>query len=146
MKHRRLLPSFWTLTNEERQTYLESELQTILTQVIESTDFSIGLEDSLLRMGVDSLQGVEIKNRIESEYRIALEDVEILELSVRKIGALMLEQLQHDEPELAGLEKGVHTASPDVDDPSRQDRLMEQLDQLSEAELDAMLAQLLKSR
>jgi NADPH:quinone reductase-like Zn-dependent oxidoreductase/acyl carrier protein len=100
----------------------------------------LDLQQNLTEMGMDSLMAVELKNRIELNLGLALPMVKILEgPSVAELARQVLDQL-HTAP----ANEAVPEAKPSRDDEQKEaERLLAQLDQLSEAEVDTLLTDLL---
>jgi malonyl CoA-acyl carrier protein transacylase/SAM-dependent methyltransferase len=78
----------------QRQELLESALRARIAKVLRLSPSRIDVHQPLTRMGMDSLMGVELKNSIESELRVAVPLIELMRNgTVSHLAALLLGSL-----------------------------------------------------
>jgi polyketide synthase 12/myxalamid-type polyketide synthase MxaB/epothilone polyketide synthase D len=112
---------------EERRQLLESHLRAQVARVVGMSASKLDVQQPLNRLGIDSLMAVELKNRIELDLGTTIPVAKLLQgPSV----ALLTDELLASLP-----------ASPSEDDAAKVAQLLDQLDQLSEDEVKAILEQ-----
>ncbi len=112
---------------EERRQLLESHLRAQVARVVGMSASKLDVQQPLNRLGIDSLMAVELKNRIELDLGTTIPVAKLLQgPSV----ALLTDELLASLP-----------ASSSEDDAAKVAQLLDQLDQLSEDEVKAILEQ-----
>jgi acyl carrier protein len=117
-------------------------LQTYLNSLAAKTMGVSNLDSHqpLNELGLDSLMAVEIKNRIESDLGLVVPMVKLLQgPSLAQLGAYVLEHVAALEPSTAPKP----TLAPETERQPAAQQLLAQLDQLSDDQVDALLADLL---
>lgn len=109
-------------THEERKTFLQSQIQEVLAQVMRLEASQLAPGQSLNSLGIDSIMAVELKTYIEDNIGVTLSIVDFLQ------GATLSDLA---EKLLAGLE---------LENESRLDDLLGEIESLSEEEVEALLA------
>ena len=102
----------------------------------------VELETPLTQMGLDSLMAIELKNRLEKETAVSLPMSEILGgPTLSQLAGSILRQLEGGsshppiEDQIQPVESAMVQAAPS-------EELLEQIDEMSEAEIDRMLLEL----
>jgi aryl carrier-like protein len=96
----------------------------------------------LNELGLDSLMTVELKNRIEQEAGVSLPTMELMRgPSLSKLAQLVLEQISGPTA-AAGTRPApqIRPAPPQADEAHSAESLLEKVDQMSEEEVDKLLA------
>jgi hypothetical protein len=99
-------------------------------------------------MGMDSLMALELKNRLEAEVGVAIPVVSIIEgITIDGLVSQILAELQTEFPTAVGHEvAGVQATVSELENLTNSTQCaLENLDVLSEAQIDAMLAELEES-
>ena len=156
----------------DRYEIIEGFVQEKLAQVLGLPDaHAINVEQGLFDLGLDSLMAVELRNWIEGELRVNLPIVELMQgPTVTRVAEVLLAQLapaaEGVPADLPKVEVGKNGAVPvsavrasngHVGDTvatngethrpeEKPDELLENLDQLSDAEVDSMLEALLAEK
>lgn len=146
---------------EERKEVLRSLLCDKLARVLGSSAAQLDADKPLTELGLDSLMAVELRNWIEGELSVNLPIVELMQgLSASGLAGVLLDQLDKDA---SAAQRADHVAqpvetAPAADEQAAQhdhelngaddetisaqgaDELLERLDDLSDHEVDALLA------
>jgi acyl-CoA synthetase (AMP-forming)/AMP-acid ligase II/aryl carrier-like protein len=126
----------------ERRPLMEAYLREQVARVLRTTPASVDPGQPLLTLGLDSLMGVELKQRIEVDLVVALPLSKL-----HQVGSLadLAEWLSERAPTGPVAENGaaVPTALVDRADGVDAQRLLGELDRLSDAEVDRLLSSLL---
>jgi acyl carrier protein len=145
----RIIDQISGLATEERPAALARLLAAEMSGVTGIDPDALDLATPINQLGVDSLMTVELKNRIEKQTGINLPVMEIMRgPSIDELARLILVQLDQAGADGASMPAPVIPAiAPAGADngtlaPDDADRVLDRLDDLSEAEIDAMLAQL----
>ncbi|WP_405163549.1 type I polyketide synthase [Nocardia sp. NBC_01499] len=112
----------------QRIERISTELRARLATTLDTAPERISLDTPLTAMGLDSLMGLELKNRIESAFSIPVPTALILR------GPTLRELAEHVTDQL----RNPTEVSRDHLDP---EALLDRLDELSDTELDALLAE-----
>lgn len=116
---------------EARQELLEDYLKARTAEILEFPLSEVDVREPLTRMGIDSLMAVELRNHVEGDLNIVVELVAFLDgASLRDLAAGLL----NDQ-----LASGVEANGSSGDD--RYGRAVRQVEQLSDEEVEALLAQ-----
>lgn len=123
----------------ERLRVLETCVSEHVARVLGISPTAVDAERALTEMGLDSLMAVELKSRMEHALGLTLPTVELLRgPSIRQLSQLLLVQFSGEE---ATERPAVDTPLPP---PATQDSapaaLIEQVEHLSEQEVDALLS------
>ncbi len=130
---------------EERRSILESYLQVQIAHTLGTTPAGISVERSLTTMGIDSLMGLEIKNRVEAELGVDVGLVKFLEgPTVARLAEALLPQLDRhtSSTELVKDPVASETCGGGIADEEAL-RLLERLEELSDDEVDALTQRML---
>ncbi|QIS14175.1 type I polyketide synthase [Nocardia arthritidis] len=112
----------------ERVERISTELRARLAQTLDTEPERVALNTPLTALGLDSLMGLELKNRIESAFSMRVPTALILQgPTLRELAEYVTDQLQNPA-----------AVSPDNLAP---EALLDRLDELSETELDTLLAE-----
>ena len=122
------------LAPSERQQVIETFLLEQVAKVLKSSASKLDLYQPMNKMGIDSLMAVELKNRVESDLEMNIPVTALLQgPSVAQLAQVLLEQLATEE--------GVHpTTSSSTESGTDETHLQEQIDELSDEEVDEMLS------
>ena len=124
------------VSEEERLPILIEHLRGQLAQVLALDLAAVDPDRSILELGLDSLMAMELRNRLESQLKLTIQVASLLEgPTPRRLAVIVADQMQLGTGTGPDAERGDETA-----------RLLEQIDELSEADLDAQLARLLAER
>ncbi|NUQ65793.1 MAG: acyltransferase domain-containing protein, partial [Pirellulales bacterium] len=129
----------------KRQKGLEAYLQAQIAYTLNTDPARIDVERSLTTMGIDSLMGIEIKNRVEAELGVAVSLVQFLEgPTIARLADAVLPQLDRhaSSTELAKDQAASGTNGGEIADEEAA-RLLERLEQLSDEEVDALTQRML---
>jgi acyl transferase domain-containing protein/NADPH:quinone reductase-like Zn-dependent oxidoreductase/SAM-dependent methyltransferase/acyl carrier protein len=77
----------------ERQNILESYMQDQLAKVLGMSPEKVSVNEPLVNLGVDSLMGIEINIRIESELGVKMPPMKLMELNIAKMCQYLIEQM-----------------------------------------------------
>ncbi|HEY7415815.1 MAG TPA: beta-ketoacyl reductase, partial [Ktedonobacteraceae bacterium] len=136
------LPRIQDALPAERQQLMISYLCEQLAGVLRVSAHRLDTEQPLTALGLDSLMAIELKNRIERELQVRIPIVTFLQgPSITQFAGQVLEQIAAPpvaEPALAvvAADRGQEAADAQ--------RLLSQLDRLSDTEVDTLLAQMLQ--
>jgi NADPH:quinone reductase-like Zn-dependent oxidoreductase/SAM-dependent methyltransferase/acyl carrier protein len=122
----------------ERRGMMETSVREQVARVLGASPEQVDVEKSLSDLGLDSLMAVELRNWIERDLRLNLPAVELLRgPSVLQLSDLLLEQIsRRDSPEPAT--EPMAPSSTEAGASGLQD-LLEKVDDMSHADLDALL-------
>lgn len=117
---------------DEQRALLVDYVRTQVSRIIGwATPATLDLNQPLTSLGLDSLMAVELRNRLQSDLGVAVPVAQLLQgPTVNQLTQLVLDQMA--VPVSA---QPIESAQPD--------QLLSRIDQLSEAEVDALLNQLL---
>lgn len=128
-----------------RREILEAYLQAQIAHTLGTHPSRIDVERSLTTMGIDSLMGIEIKNRVEAELGVDVSLVQFLEgPTVARLAGALLPQLDRHATSTE-LVKDQAVFGPSEGEIADQEalRLLEQFDQLSDDEVEALTRRML---
>jgi len=131
----------------ERQKLLESYLQQEVARSLRLDPSQLDLQQSLDTVGLDSLMGLELKNRIESDLGVALpiatlmQDPSISQLATRLL-ALLTEPSSPSSLAQTREADALHPIARDVSQ-EEAEQLLARVDQLSDKEVDSLLREML---
>src|SRR3954469_22281917 len=117
----------------ERHQFLSTQIRDQLARVLGMSPAKLDVEQSLLNLGLDSLMAVEIGNQIQAMVGVEVPTMKFMEgLSIAGLAAYVIEQLSGE------------TAPPAVapSTPQDADEVLEQVEQLSDDEVSAMLQEM----
>ena len=117
---------------DERRDLIAGYIRAQVSQVIGwATPGTLDGDEPLTSLGLDSLMAVELRNRIQSDVGVAIPVAQLLQgPSVNQLSMAIFDQTtkaRSDQP--------IESARPD--------QLLARMDQLSEAEVDSLLSELL---
>jgi acyl transferase domain-containing protein/acyl-CoA synthetase (AMP-forming)/AMP-acid ligase II len=116
--------------------YLCEQLARTLGVAVEE----VGAERPVNLMGIDSIMAMEMKNRVEHEFAIAIPTVRFLEgASLRDIAGFIVEEMTHQAPAESGTASLSNEANQTSLDNAHAARLLARIDTLSDDEVDALL-------
>jgi SAM-dependent methyltransferase/acyl carrier protein len=137
---------------ERRRPLIESYLQAALGRLLGLPVSVVALDRPVTSFGLDSLMAIQLKNRIESALGVSLSIVTMLEgLSVAQIARRIHDDLFHEEMSVVtpppvyrngkAHANGAELANGGSVRPARRglDRMLDDLDDLSESELDTLI-------
>jgi NAD(P)-dependent dehydrogenase (short-subunit alcohol dehydrogenase family)/acyl carrier protein len=126
-----LLDALLAVDPAERQRFLSTQVRDQLARVLGMSPAKLDIEQPLRNQGLDSLMAVEIGNQMQAMVGVDVPAMKFMEgLSIAGLSAYVIEQLSGDE------------ASAAVPPPSAQqtaEQVLEQVGQLSDEEVDALL-------
>lgn len=130
---------------EERQNLLESYIREQLAREMELSPTRLDIHQPLNTLGIDSLMAVELKNQLEVNLQIDVSIAQLLQGStISQLSAQLLDKLteKNSQPPNS-LSKAVTSQSSKEE----AEQLLNQLDRLSDPEIDTLLtAMLIKSK
>jgi NAD(P)-dependent dehydrogenase (short-subunit alcohol dehydrogenase family)/acyl carrier protein len=131
----------------QRRDLLVALLRDKVARVLGTAVARLDVDKPLTDIGLDSLMAVELRNWIDGELRINLPIVELMHgPSVTQVAELLLQHLGNEGP-AATASRAVPAPPPPPGPPAvaadPADRLLSQVDQLSEAEVDSLLGTML---
>jgi acyl-CoA synthetase (AMP-forming)/AMP-acid ligase II/acyl carrier protein len=141
----------------ERQRLLTVYLSEQLARVLGIPAYDLDLDQSLIKLGIDSLMAAELKSRIETELGAVLPIVRLLEgPSIAQLTILLLDQISEVEavsskPAGSGLRQVLdeqryeHISDTGVDDFRNAEDLLAKIDRLSDDEVKIMLSSILQA-
>jgi acyl transferase domain-containing protein/SAM-dependent methyltransferase/acyl carrier protein len=127
---------------DDRPQLLRSYLAEALAGVLGTSAAEMDPDTPLNELGLDSLMTVELKNRIEQEAGVSLPTMELMRgPSLSKLAQLVLEQISGPTA-AAGTRPApqIRPAPPQADEAHSAESLLEKVDQMSEEEVDKLLA------
>ena len=145
-----ILQSFFGtgIDRAERQRRLESYLSERVAAVLRVPEEKLDREQPLTALGLDSLMAIELKNRIERELEVHISIVAFLQgPSIRQFAAQLLEQLPVTavQSSVDAIDAIQETQKNDMPiDQQRAQQLLTQLDNLSDADVEALLGTMLQ--
>jgi NAD(P)-dependent dehydrogenase (short-subunit alcohol dehydrogenase family)/acyl carrier protein len=115
-----LIASLQSLTHEERVAVIEQNIAVVISLVVKIPEKTIQRNQNIMNYGVDSLMALDLARSLKADLGLELGMMELMNgPSVSQLAGLLLEQFE----------------------PLFNAQLLEQVDGMSEAELDALLAQ-----
>lgn len=122
------------LSVEEREKTVLDFLARQLGSVLGLDEGSIDFDTGLTRMGLDSLMAVELRTKIHLQLRVAVPVIALLQgATLRQLARLVLDELASS--------KAPEVTETDLASPAQE--LLRTLPQMSEAEVDALLEELI---
>jgi acyl carrier protein len=114
----------------ERQQFLSTQIRDQLARVLGMPPAKVDVEQPLTNLGIDSLMAVEIGNQIQVMAGVEIPVMKFMEgISIAGLSAYVIEQMSGEE---------VPTAVPPDAQPTAE-QVLEQVQQLSDEEVDALL-------
>jgi NAD(P)-dependent dehydrogenase (short-subunit alcohol dehydrogenase family)/acyl carrier protein len=136
---------------QERKKLLEIYLCDQIAKVLDLRADSIDKLQPLNNMGVDSLMALELRNRIETDLKVAVPMTEFLQgRTVTKLTGLLLDKLT-EPASTQSTPPQIYAASPDGDEAGQNmcekdsQTVLARLNQLSDEEVDLLLRNELRS-
>ncbi|MCI0394342.1 MAG: polyketide synthase dehydratase domain-containing protein [Chloroflexi bacterium] len=133
------------LTTPERQPFVEAYLRQQIAEVLKHTAGQIDVQTPLSDLGMDSLMALALQKRIESHLGVTIPIATFYEgVNLAQLAADILAQVQEsailetNEPDLA-LGEQAGTAPQTAMAPEEAARLLDNLETLSNEEVDALL-------
>lgn len=117
-----LIGTLSAMDEESKQLHVEGLVSNVLAQVLKMSADKIDVTRGVNFLGIDSLLAVELERGITASTGVEISTMEIL-----------------SGPSVQQLAKGIIDKLPSIELSAADDELIENLDNLSEAELDAML-------
>ncbi|MFM9435327.1 phthiocerol/phenolphthiocerol synthesis type-I polyketide synthase C [Janthinobacterium sp. CG_23.3] len=128
------------MSAQERQHCLQRHLGAHLAKSLGIAAHDIEAARPINTLGIDSLMALEIKNRIESELQVALPIVKFLEgANITEIASVLREEIERDQV-VASQPAPPASAAAAALDSVQAAHMLANIDQLSDAEVDALLA------
>jgi acyl transferase domain-containing protein/acyl-CoA synthetase (AMP-forming)/AMP-acid ligase II len=130
-----------SLPTAQRLPPLLTYLQTQLAKTLEIAAHEIDLQRPINTLGIDSLMALELKNRVEADLHVALPIVQFLEgATVREVASLLLLEVEKE----AQAPSSAASPTPDKNtlDNVQAAQLLTQVDEMSDAEVESLLAAL----
>ncbi len=126
-----------TEPGRQRRTLFENHIREQIAQVLHIEAARIGLHQPLRELGIDSLLTLELRNRLESVFKLTLSATVIFNYpTIAVLSTYLADKLNMP------LDEVVETAPPVPANPEPESS---ELDELSQAEIEAMLEDELKS-
>jgi polyketide synthase 12/myxalamid-type polyketide synthase MxaB len=124
-----------TTSPDERRAILTDYLRAQVSHIIGwSKPATLDLDQSLTSLGLDSLMAVELRNRLQADLGTAVPVVQLLQgPSITEVVALLFDQISGPS-----VTSAIESARPD--------QVLPNLDQLSDAEVDSLLNELLTNQ
>jgi acyl carrier protein len=130
-----LIDALLAVDASERHAFLATQIRDQLARVLGTSPTKLDVEQSLLNLGIDSLMAVEIGNQIQAMVGVDVPAMKFMEgISIAGLAAYVIEQLAPAGGEVAAVDEAVA-----VDGAAA---VAAQVDQLSDAEVDALLLEL----
>jgi acyl carrier protein len=108
--------------------------------VLRLSAISLDVEQPLNNVGIDSLMAIELKNRIEADLGVTVPMVKFLEgPSVRVLATFVVEQIHTKRPPSHPADLAKATGGLDA---HAAGQLLSQIDDLSDDQVEALLAEL----
>jgi myxalamid-type polyketide synthase MxaB len=121
---------------DDWQPILEGQLREQAARVLRLSAAALDVEQPLNNVGIDSLMAIELKNRIEADLGVTVPMVKFLEgPSVRDLALYLADQIRSQGA-------GVGDQGAPVLTPDSAGQLLARLDDLSDDQVDALLAEL----
>lgn len=122
----------------DRQSLVEAHLKEQVARVLGASVAHLDVERPLNELGLDSLMAVELKNRIEKDIGVTLPTVELMRgPTVLKLSHVILKLLTGTDAS-APTEPDIRPSEPEQQPAT----LLQQLDQLSDQDVDKLLSHL----
>jgi len=114
----------------EREQFLSTQIRDLLARVLGMPPAKLDVEQPLLNLGIDSLMAVEIGNQIQAMVGVEVPMMKLMEgLSIAGLSEYVIEQLGGEDALAASPPSAQQTA----------EQVQEQVAQLSDEEVDALL-------
>ena len=127
-------------TGSERLSLLEQYLSEQVAAVLRVPAERLDIEQPLTTLGLDSLMAIELKNRIEQALGVRVPIVTFLQgPSIAQFASQLLEQL----PTVIEVAVEAPSQSEEALNQDQAQQLLDQLDELSDHDVDALLQQML---
>jgi acyl transferase domain-containing protein len=124
-------------TETARQVALETYLVAQVSRALALE--SVDLDQEIGQLGLDSLMALEVRNAVERELEVSLPIVALMDgNSIRTLAQLVAKSLR-----AGGAPKSANAGSAAADDAMDARRLLDQMPDLSDADVDALLAGML---
>ncbi|MCC5624540.1 SDR family NAD(P)-dependent oxidoreductase, partial [Nostoc sp. CHAB 5715] len=142
----------------ERQQLLESCIREQVARVLLSSASKLDIEQPLTALGLDSLMAVELSNRIKNELGVDVSTVKLIQgPSIGQVATQLNKQLTEAHSSLSasfapivtptlGMPKAVQTDMSNGVQTEDAGQVLAKLDQLSDAEIDALLNSMLSQQ
>ncbi|GHO83339.1 type I polyketide synthase [Dictyobacter formicarum] len=143
-----ILDTIRTAPSEQWQAILENYLRTQVASVLRLPPERLDSEQPLTTLGLDSLMAIELKNRMEGELAIRIPIVTFLQgPSIAQFAYQVRQQLAETivvSPAVSdSAPTSTETHTNEVESAREAERLLAQLDQLSDQDVDALLVQMM---
>ena len=124
------------LSPSQRRPWLENLLRDKVARVLGASPSRIDMETSLVRLGIDSLMAVDLRNWLEGDLHVSLPIVELMQgPSLARLVGVLLDQLS-----------GGEAVPPAARPPDQPEDLLSHVAELSEQQVDELLTATLRSQ
>jgi acyl transferase domain-containing protein len=145
----RLLEAFRTADGPRRKACLSEYLRARIACTLDTQPQQIDTARPLTLLGIDSLMAMEIKNRVETELNTEVPIVTVLEgPTIAELAKILLEQVDREASQPAPTADDRRTAGQTDTEVAGEEaaQLLEQLDELSEEDVDALMHRMLAEK
>jgi acyl carrier protein len=145
----RLLKAFGEADAPQREEFLREYLRTRIACTLDTQPCQIDTHRPLTLLGIDSLMAMEIKNRVEMELNTEVPIATVLEgPTITQLSKVLLPQVDREASPprpTANLRPALEQGGTKVDGEEAA-QLLEQLDELPEKDVDALMHRLLAEK